>query len=131
MIVTKNNIDILIEEINKIVDEVIDNYLNNGRELLRLCNKYEIIKTETGTNNCVTNNHKQKVLNFINDVNLRYSALISFYNILNNSDSSNSNILTCNFLKTYVDFLERVKKSKEVSDNIDKVIKILKGENNE
>ena len=129
MIAIKSSVDMLIEEINKVAGEVIDNDLHKGKMLLQLCGEYETSKMKTGVNNCLNNKHNQQVLKYMNDINLRYSALIRLYNLLNNSNSTtNNNELNCVYLKNYVEFLEKVKMAKDASDNIDKVIKIMRGE---
>lgn len=132
MIAIKSCVDMLIEEINKVAGEVIGNDLHKGKMLLQLCGEYKMSEMNLGVHICLNNGHKQQVLKYMNDINLRYSALIRLYNLLNNSNSTNTNTnnneLECVYLKNYVDFLEKVKMAKDASDNIDKVIKIMKGE---
>ena len=130
----EENIKLLKKGINNVIDKVLDEDLNNGHKLLQLCSGYEEIKINTNINNCEINNHQQKVLLFINNINLRYSILINVYNILNGSVSSNNNATICSSLQIYVDFLEKVKKLKNAYDkgkSGNELIKILKGENNE
>ena len=130
----EENSKLLKEGINNIIDKVLDEDLDNGYKLLQLCSGYEEIKINTNINNCEINNHQQKVLLFINNINLRYSILINVYNILNGSVSSNNNVTICSSLQIYVDFLEKVKKLKNAYDkgkSGNELIKILKGENNE
>ena len=130
----EKNSKLLKEGINNIIDKVLDEDLDNGHKLLQLCNGYEEIKINTNINNCEINNHQQKVLLFINNINLRYSILINVYNVLNGSVSSNNNTTTCSSLQIYVDFLEKVKNLKNGYDkgkSGNELIKILKGGNNE
>ena len=130
----EENIKLLKKGINNVIDKVLDEDLNNGHKLLQLCSGYEEIKINTNINNCEINNHQQKVLLFINNINLRYSILINVYNVLNGSVSSNNNATICSSLQIYVDFLEKVKKLKNAYDkgkSGNELIKILKGENNE
>ena len=130
----EENIKLLKKGINNVIDKVLDEDLDNGHKLLQLCSGYEEIKINTNINNCEINNHQQKVLLFINNINLRYSILINVYNILNGSVSSNNNATICSSLQIYVDFLEKVKKLKNAYDkgkSGNELIKILKGENNE
>ena len=130
----EENIKLLKNGINNVIDKVLDEDLDNGHKLLQLCSGYEEIKINTNINNCEINNHQQKVLLFINNINLRYSILINVYNILNGSVSSNNNVTICSSLQIYVDFLEKVKKLKNAYDkgkSGDELIKILKGGNNE
>ena len=130
----EENIKLLKKGINNVIDKVLDEDLDNGHKLLELCSGYEEIKINTNINNCEINNHQQKVLLFINNINLRYSILINVYNVLNGSVSSNNNATICSSLQIYVDFLEKVKKLKNAYDkgkSGNELIKILKGENNE
>ena len=130
----EENIKLLKKGINDVIDKVLDGDLDNGHKLLQLCSGYEEIKINTNINNCEINNHQQKVLLFINNINLRYSILINVYNILNGSVSSKNNATICSSLQIYVDFLEKVKKLKNAYDkgkSGNELIKILKGENNE
>ena len=130
----EENIKLLKNGINNVIDKVLDEDLDNGHKLLQLCSGYEEIKINTNINNCEINNHQQKVLLFINNINLRYSILINVYNVLNGSVSSNNNATICSSLQIYVDFLEKVKKLKNAYDkgkSGNELIKILKGGNNE
>ena len=130
----EENSKLLKEGINNIIDKVLDEDLNNGYNLLQLCNEYEQFMIYTKIGKCKINNHQQKVLLFINNINLRYSILINVYNVLNGSVSSNNNATICSSLQIYVDFLEKVKKLKNGYDkgkSGNELIKILKGGNNE
>ncbi len=129
----KINIEIVKKLINKILDIELNEDIKNGYELLRLCNEYEIININNKINKCVINNHKQKVLEFINNISFRYSNLINIYNILNSGTSSNHNQISCQHLKNYIYFLEKIKVLKEKIDNIksyDELISMINDKKN-
>lgn len=122
----QKNRDELKEILSKITDNVISSDLNNGKRLLQSCIEYEQCYKNTGITNCNLYNQKNQVLNFINDINARYSGIISIYNKLNDSEHSGNNTVSCNSIVSYVEFLNKVKKSKEIIDDSDKIIKVFK-----
>ena len=106
--------NVIKEELNRIVDNIIDNDINTGKDLLKKCNySCNIIQ-------------KQQVISFITDIVSRYSTLIAIYNSLSNLPPSKKEI-ECSDLKNYICFLERVKATKKEIDNFDKCLETLGG----
>ena len=108
------NVDpnVIKEALNRIVDNIIYNDINTGKELLKKCNySCNIIQ-------------KQQVISFITDIVSRYSTLIAIYNSLSNLPPSKKEI-ECSDLKNYICFLEIVKAAKKEIDNFDKCLETL------
>lgn len=104
--------NVIKEALNRIVDNIIDNDINTGKELLKKCNyPCNIIR-------------KQQVISFITDIVSRYSTLIAIYNSLSNLPPSKKEI-ECSDLKNYICFLESVKATRKEIDNFDKCLETL------
>ena len=65
--------------------------------------------------------YKDEVIKYINDIQKRYSYLIRLFNTFSGNSGGNGSIKCCD-IETYVDFLRRVKKAKENTDNLDKML---------
>ena len=109
-----NELDIkeLKEAIGQVIDIMLNDDIKKGRNLLQLCEKYEIINKSNHRYICEIQGHMQQVRNFIYQIISKYSNLINFYNILNgynSNNNNNNNQIDCRTIKSYVDFLETVK----------------------
>lgn len=117
---SNENVKILKEALSKFIDENIEADINKGEKLLERC-RLNYNAGWQGFNHYNMCQYKDEVIKYINDINQRYSVLIRLFNFLSGGSGSNSGI-NCYDIETYVDFLKRVKKAKENTDNLDKMI---------
>lgn len=111
---SNENVKILKEALSKFIDENIEADINKGEKLYKKCDE----NYKAGYDVCY---HKKEVIDYINDIQKRYSHLIGLFNFLSDSSGGNGGI-NCYDVGTYVDFLKRVKKAKENTDNLDKMM---------
>lgn len=120
---SNENVKILKEALSKFIDENIEADMNKGEKLLEGCrwnynygcqcfNRYNMCQ------------YKDEVIGYINDIKNRYSNLIRVLNNPSGNSGGNGSIKCCD-IETYVDFLRRVKKAKENTDNLDKMMEVF------
>lgn len=114
------NVKILKEALSKFIDENIEVDINKGEKLLERC-RLNYNAGWQGFNHYNMCQYKDEVIDYINDIQKRYSHLIGLFNFLSDSSGGNGGI-NCYDIGTYVDFLKRVKKAKENTDNLDKML---------
>lgn len=114
---SNENVKILKEALSKFIDKNIEADINKGEKLYKKCDD----NYKAGYDVCY---HKKEVIDYINDIQKRYSHLIGLFNFLSDSSGGNggNDGINCYDIETYVDFLKRVKKAKENTDNLDKMI---------
>lgn len=117
---SNENVKILKEALSKFIDENIETDINKGEKLLEGC-RWNYNAGWQGFNHYNMCQYKDEVMNYISDVNQRYSYLIRLFNTFSGSSGGTGGI-KCYDIGTYVDFLKRVKKAKENTDNLDKMI---------
>ena len=117
---SNENVKILKEALSKFIDENIEADINKGEKLLERCrlNYNADCQCFNRYNMC---QYKDEVIGYINDINQRYSYLIRLFNTFSGSSGGTGGI-KCYDIGTYVDFLRRVKKAKENTDNLDKMM---------
>ena len=117
---SNENVKILKEALSKFIDENIESDINKGEKLLEGCrwNYNAGCQCFNHYNMC---QYKDEVIGYINDIKNRYSNLIRLFNFLSGSSGGTGGIKCCD-IGTYVDFLKRVKKAKENTDNLDKML---------
>lgn len=108
------NVKILKEALSKFIDENIEVDINKGEKLYKKCDEYYKASYDV----CY---HKKEVMEYINDIQKRYSVLIRLFNFLSGSSGGNG-CINCYDIGTYVDFLRKVKKAKQNTDNLDKMM---------
>ena len=116
----KNFREVLKEALSKFIDENIEADINKGEKLLEGCrwNYNAGYKCFNHYNMC---QYKDEVIHYISDIQKRYSYLIGLFNTLSGSSGGTGDI-KCYDIGIYVDFLKRVKKAKENTDNLDKMM---------
>ena len=117
---SNENVKILKEALSKFIDENIEADINKGEKLLERC-RLNYNAGWQGFNHYNMCQYKDEVIGYINDIKNRYSNLIRLFNFLSGSSGNSGGIKCCN-IETYVDFLKRVKKAKENTDNLDKMM---------
>lgn len=117
---SNENVKILKEALSKFIDENIEADINKGEKLLEGC-RLNYNAGCQGFNYYNMCQYKDEVIGYINDIKNRYSNLIRVLNNLSGSSGGTGGI-KCYDIGTYVDFLRRVKKAKENTDNLDKMM---------
>lgn len=118
---------VLKESIGKLIDNNLENDINTGETLLNACIIYDNLSKLNYVNNC-NKKHKTLVLNYIQDIINRYSIILGIFNIINGYIGTGNSEIECSSIGNYVEFLKRLKSAKKYKDNVEKVIKIFKGE---
>ena len=94
----------------------IDDDLKLGKYLQDICKEAE---------KC-SNEHKIRVIDYINRVNKIYHPFVMLYAVLNNVPTSKGDSkIECNTLGHYVFIIEKVKEAKDLNDNFEHLCKIL------
>ena len=117
---SNENVKILKEALSKFIDENIEADINKGEKLLERC-RLNYNAGWQGFNHCNMCQYKDEVIKYINDIQKRYLYLIRLFNTFSGNSGGNGSIKCCD-IETYVDFLRRVKKAKENTDNLDKMM---------
>lgn len=115
-----------IEMLDKIVTNILQNDIDKGKCLLKICECSEI-QTKNNFYNCCDFNHKQDVINYIANIEKRYEFFVKLYILINskNIEISNEKLqINCKSLSTYIFILEEIKKAKDTSKSIMELLKI-------
>ena len=112
------------EALKKLLSNKIDNDAREGKELLQKCN---IIGNQMP---CIKE-HQDKVINYISRIDKEYGVFIrllanSYGLIVLNKQAP----VKCKSLYFYVDVVNKVKQTKDLSENTEYLIRIMSGGNN-
>lgn len=115
-----NNNEIVKELLGKMISKQIDDDLKLGKHLQDVCKE---IDNEPGK---CSNEHKIRVIDYINRVNKIYHPFVMLYAKLNNMPTSRGdNKIECNTLGYYVYIIEKVKEAKDLNDNFEHLCQLL------
>ena len=118
--VEDNNKEIVKELLGKKISKQIDDDLKLGKHLQDICKE---VDNEQGK---CSNEHKIRVIDYINRVNKIYHPFVMLYATLNNiSTSRGDSMIECNTIGHYVFIIEKVKEAKDLNDDFEHLCKIL------
>lgn len=108
------------ELLKEMVSKQIDDDLKLGKYLQDICKEGD---KEPGK---CSNEHKIRVIDYINRVNKIYHPFVMLYAKLNNMPTSRGdNKIECSTLGYYVYVIEKVKEAKDLNDNFEHLCQLL------
>ena len=112
------------ETFKKLLSNKIDNDAKEGKNLLQKCGMNEKQKF------CL-NEHKNEVIKYISRIDKEYASFINEYTVSLGKKLTRIQVpVNCKTLNFYVDIVNKVKKTKDLGENVDYLIKLMLGGNN-
>lgn len=114
----KEDYELVKEALSKVISKKLEDDINKGKELLFICKK--------SIHPCPI---KDTAITYMNNMEKKYGVFNGVYNLVNGYNGSNNiTVSKCNWLKTQVWIIEKIKKvkdTKDCKDNSEKVNKLL------
>lgn len=112
------------ETFKKLLCNKIDNDAKEGKDLLQKCGMNEKQKF------CLSE-HKNEVIKYISRIDKEYAPFINEYTVSIGKNLTKIQVpVNCETLNFYVDIVNKVKKAKDLGENVDYLIKLMLGGNN-
>ena len=119
-----NNYKDLEEAFKKILSNKVDNDAKEGNDLLQKCSNNE-------KQQFCSDEHRNKVIEYISRVDKEYAPFVNGYAISHGKTLTGIQVpVNCKTLNFYVDIINNVKKTKDLGENVDYLIKLMSGGNN-
>lgn len=112
------------ETLKKLLSNKIDDDAKKGNDLLKKCNMNE-------KQYFCSYEHKDEVIKYISRVDKEYAPVINVYALSLGKTLSEIQVpVNCETLNFYVDIVNKVKQTKDLDENVDYLIKLMLGGNN-
>ena len=112
------------DALKKILSSKVNNDAKEGNNLLQKCNINE-------KQHFCSDEHRNDVIKYIARVDKEYAPFISWYAISLGKTLTEMQVpVNCKTLDFYVDVINKVKKAKDLDENVNYLIKLMSGGNN-
>ena len=111
------------ETLKKLLSNKVDNDAKKGNDLLQKCGMNE-------KQQFCSDEHRNEVIKYISRIDKEYASFINGYAISLGKTLTGIQIpVNCKTLNFYVDVVNKVKKTKDLGENVDYLIKLMSGGN--